>query len=367
MLGSRAAVALAAALTAAAGLTACEPSALPTEDATTAELQEQLAAVPGVAQSRVRHSPGDHEYLSIDLDLDAGTHALATAPVIDATRELVEGSGYRDTDLIVSLGWGEEDRRLDLYAHGPATMLGALSDETRAMAVLEQHGFEGASITVSDSAVDARYRRSIDVALGPGAPGRALNRVREALATQLPDTRQRTDLAVRSYGDHDPDRPTDSRSLRVPADAPAELVALADTYLRRPVPAGWSGGSDVHVNVSGFGADLTGWYISVDVTVAPHALWSTPEGELESRAGDDVVMSVGHHAARSVVPAGADLFLDLRLESSDGLVDVAGLYSADCAEAWDDESGRSRALWRTWVAAGGAPDGGATATDCPDA
>jgi hypothetical protein len=364
--GSRT-VALVAALTAAAGLSACEPTARPTEDATTAELQEQLAAVPGVTQSRVRHSPGDYEYVSIDLDLDAGTHALAAAPVIDATQDLVEGSEYRDTELMVSLSWGEDDRDLDMYAHGPSTMLSALSNETRAMAVLEQHGFQESSLSVSDSAVDAQYRRSIDVALSFGAPGRALNRVREALATQLPDAQQETDLSVRYYGDYDPDRPSDTRSLRIPAAAPDELVALADAYLRQPVPTGWTGGTDVHVNVSGFGADLAGWYISVDVTVAPEALWSTPEGDLESHAGDDVVMDVGHHAARTVVPTGADTFLDLRLQSADGLVDVAGFYSADCAEAWDDDSGRSRALWRTWVEAGGEPDDGATATECPDA
>ena len=367
MPGSRAVVALAAALTAAVGLTACEPTARPTEDATTAELQDQLAALPAVTQSRVRHSPGDYEYVSIDLDLDAGTHALATAPVIDATRDLVEDSQYRDTELMVSLSWGEDDRRLDLYAHGQASILSALSNETRAMAVLEQHGFEESSLTVSDSAVDAQYRRSIDVALSSGAPGRALNRVRQALATQLPDTRQETDLSVRYYGDHDPDRPSDSRSLRVPAAAPDELVAVADAYLRQPVPAGWPGATDVHVSVSGAGADLAAWYVSVDVTVAPAALWSTPEGDLEDHAGDDVVMDVGHHAARTVAAAGVDTFLDLRLESGDGFVDVGGFYSADCAEAWDDKSGRSRALWTTWVEAGGQPEGGATATECPDA
>ncbi|WP_345038219.1 hypothetical protein [Georgenia daeguensis] len=367
MPGSRAVVALAAALTVAAGLTACEPTGQPTEDANTAELQDQLAAVPGVTQSRVRHSPGDYEYLSIDLELGAGTHALATAPVIEVTQDLVEGSEYRDTELMVSLRWGEDDQDLRMYAHGPSAMLSALSNETRAMAVLEQHGFEETTLSVSDTAVDAQYRRSIDVGLGPGTPGRALNRVREAVATQLPDAQQETDLSVRYYGEYDPDRPTDTRSLRVPAAAPDEIVALADAYLRQPVPVGWAGATDVHVSVSGSGADVAGWYISVDVTVAPESLWSTPEGDLESHAGDDVVMDVGHHAARTVVPTVADMFLDLRLESADGYVDVAGFYSADCAAAWEDGSGRSRALWRTWVEAGGRPDDGATATECPDA
>lgn len=359
---------LVTALLAALALAGCESGTSPVEDATTADLQSTLAAVPGVDDARVRHHPGDHEYVSIVLDLRRGTHALAVAPVVDATREAVEGSAYRDVDLMVTLSWRDDDRYLDMAAHGSAPILAAVATEVRAMAVLEQHGFERTTLSVSDSAVDARYRRTIDVTLPAGSPGRALARVREALVTQLPDTQQETTLDVRYHGDYGADRPTDSHSLSVPADAPPELVALADSYLRGPVPSGWPGATDVYVNVNGHGTDLDDWYISVNATLAPHALWDVAEDDLEDHLGSDVVMDAARHAARAAATAGADAFVDVRLESRDGYADVGGFYSGDCAEAWEDRSGRSRELWRTWVEAGGEPrQDGATATGCPDA
>lgn len=359
---------LVAALLAVLALTACDAGAGPVEDAITQDLQETLAGVPGVVDARVRHHPGDHEYVSISMDLRPGTHALAAAPVIDATQGAVESSEYQDLELMVTLGWGDDDRHLDMYSHGPAPMLGALSNEVRAMAVLEQHQFERTSLSVSDSALDAQYRRAIDVTLPADAPSRALNRVREGLVAQLPDTQQETDLAVRYYGDHDRDRPTDTRSLSVPAEAPEALVSLADAYLRDPVPEGWSGATDVYVSVNGYGTDLEDWYVSVDVSVAPQALWDTSDGDLDDHAGDDVVMEVARHTARTVALPGTDVFLDVRLASRAGSAEVAGFYSGDCGEAWDDGSGRSRDLWRTWVEAGGEPsEDGATATECPDA
>jgi len=349
-------------------LAACDPGTSPVEDATTQGLEDSLAAAPGVDDARVRHHPGDSEYVSIRLDLSAGTHALAATPVIDATKKAVESSEYRDVDLMVSLSWGDDEHRLDMTSHGPASILGALATEARAMAVLEQHGFERTALTVSDTALDARYRRTIDVTLRADAPGRSLNRVREAVVTQLPDTQQETTVDVRYHGDYDPDGPTDSRSLSVPADAPEELVKLADAYLREPVPRGWPGATDVYVNVSGHGTDLDDWYVSVSATVAPRALWDVEQGDLEDHLGSDVVMDAGHHAARAVALPGADAFLDVRLESREGYADVGGFYSGDCAEAWEDRSGRSRDLWRTWVEAGGEPrEDGATATECPDA
>nr|KEP24549.1 hypothetical protein DA06_06520 [Georgenia sp. SUBG003] len=357
---------LLAALGATLTLTACESGSSPVEDATTQALQDSLAAVPGVADSRVRHYPGDNEYVSISLDLLPGTHALATAPVIDATRDAVEGSEYRDVELMLTLRWRDDDHDLDMTSHGTAPVLGALANEVHAMAVLEQHGFERTVLTVSDTAVDARYRRTIDVTLPAGAPGRALNRVREALVTQLPDTQQETTLDVRYYGEYDDDGPTDSRSLSVPADAPAELVELADAYLRDPVPPGWPGATDVYVNVDGYGTELDDWYVSVDTTLAPLALWDVAEADLEDHLGSDVVMDAGHHAARAAALPGVGAFVDVRLESRDGYADVAGFYSGDCREAWDDRSGRSRELWRTWVESGGEPtEDGATATECP--
>lgn len=360
---------LVAALLAVATLAGCAAGASTVENATTQDLQTTLAAQPGVHDARVRHHPGDHEYVSINLELAPGTHALATAPVIDATRGAVETSDYRDQELMVTLAWGDDERRLGLYAHGPAPFLGALSNEVRAMAVLEQHGFERTMLTVSDTAVDARYTRRIDVTLPSGTPGRALGRVREALVVQLPDTGQETEVSVASYDDHDRDRPTGSRALSIPAGAPAELVSLADAYLRAPMPDGWPGGAaDVRVSANGHGPELADWYVSVDVTVSPNALWGTPESDLADHAGDDVVMEVAHHAARAAAAPGADAFVDVYLESRDGHVEVGGFYSGDCAEAWQDGSGRSRELWRTWVEAGGEPrQDGATATQCPDA
>lgn len=191
---------LVTALVAALVLAGCDSGTTPVEDATTQDLQDALAAVPGVDDARVRHHPGDHEYVSISLDLRPGTHALAAVPVVDAARDAVEGSAYRDVDLMLTLGWEDDDRRLDLTAHGTTPILAALATEARAMAVLEQHGFERTALSVSDTALDARYRRTIDVTLPAGSPSRSLARVREALVTQLPDTQQETTLDVRYHG-----------------------------------------------------------------------------------------------------------------------------------------------------------------------
>ncbi|MPV36749.1 hypothetical protein [Georgenia subflava] len=348
------------------GLAACDDTT--TQDGSTTALEDRLASIPDVEDARVRLQTGGDGYVSLQLGLTPGARAGQVTPVVQATKAAVEASEHVDTELIVYIDWVDGERSYEMGMMGQVRLLGALGNEVPAMAELMQHDFGSTRVWVDEYGEDgAQYGRDIDVTVTPGTPDRALVRIFHALHAQLPDQQQSTRFDI-SYHDYSADGPRDGRRVGIDARAPAPVVAAVDRIMRSPEPRGWDGATDLSVSTGGYGADPADWYVSVHARLTPADLADAPEDELADRAGDDVVTAAAEHLAEALVMDGPEAMLDVTLASAEGHADVGGFYSASCAEAWEDESGRSRQLWEAWVGAGGQPtQDGATATECPDA
>ncbi|GAA4424904.1 hypothetical protein GCM10023169_22020 [Georgenia halophila] len=344
-------------------LTACDGDEHETDE--TRAMEDELGRLDGVVEASVRYFDEDDDWLSIDLDLGNGRQAAAVPPLAHAVRSSVEASDYRDNDLIATIAWTDGEHEREMNAYGPARTLGALSNEVAAMTLLERHDFERVLLNVSDNATYARYAREIDITVPVNTPGRAFVRLYDILRTQLPDQGQETRFSL-AYDDWETEPGHRRRFVALSSAAP-ELVDRADALLRSPVPEGWRGGTDLGVSVDGVGTAPQDQYLSLRMALEPTELRDADARTLEDRADDAAIMEPAHHLAETMAtPVGRAMY-DLTVANDAGYVEVAAFYSANCAQAWADDSGRSRAVWKTWVVAGGEPEDGATATHCPDA
>lgn len=347
---------LGAALLAACG-TDGEPEEIP-------DLEAAFRGLGTVEAVYVRHHT-DPARLYVSLQLEDGSDATTAVPVIEASRTLLEHSPYAADDLTLSVDWPHgEDGRRELSASGGVRMLAPLANEARTMEVLGLGDVGTASLRIGDHAVDAQYTRDIDISFDSGLEDRALIRLVRGLRAQLPDGPQETNVSVSA--DDYADGGDDPRRVSVSHAAPEEYLDLVDDVVRHAEPSGWQGGHDLQVSLRHSYDDE--FYVSAALGLSPAGWDDLGEDDLAGRAGEDTVMDPAVRLAEQLAPFPGDLFLDVTLRSQEGRADVAAFDSFSCAGAWEDETGRSRQLWRAWVEAGGRPgEDGATATECPEA